>query len=294
MRIAIIGGDKRMLFAARELMLSGAQVKVAGFDTLVSDGGIHLATVAKSLKDADAVVLPIRPAAGEMLNAPFAAPEIPLRALGEAVGNTPVFSGNADAVSAYFTSLVRDYAAREDFLIPNAALTAEGAVGLLVNEYEGAIFGARILVLGYGRIGRILSRYLRSLGASVTVAARRASSRSWAVSEGLNVYHNSCEELKCYDIVINTVPAAVLKEAELRQMHPDCFIIDLASMPGGVDREAAQALNLTCIHALALPGRTAPAAAGRIIKDTILQMIKEENGGKDNSGLCDDRLLLHL
>jgi len=294
MRIAIIGGDKRMLFAAREFIRGGIQVCAAGFDTLVSDGDIRLTTVAESLADADTVILPIRPAAGEMLNAPFAAREIPLQALGEITGSIPVFSGNAEAVSAYFTTPVRDYAAREDFLIPNAALTAEGAVGLIVQEYEGAIFGAQILVLGYGRIGRILARYLRSLGAQVTVAARRASARSWAVCDGMSDYYNSNLELKYFPIIINTVPAPVIGDSELRRMHSECFIVDLASMPGGADRKAAQAMDITCIHALALPGRTAPAAAGRIIKDTILQMIKEENGGKDNSGLCNDRLLLHL
>ena len=41
-----------------------------------------------------------------------------------------------------------------------------------------------------------------------------------------------------YDLVVNTVPAPVLGETELKDLRPDCLIIDLASKPGGVDRKA--------------------------------------------------------
>ena len=46
--------------------------------------------------------------------------------------------------------------------------------------------------------------------------------------------------------------------------------------PSGVDFEAADALGLTVIWALSLPGKVAPATAGAAIKSTIYNMLREQ------------------
>ena len=78
-----------------------------------------------------------------------------------------------------------------------------------------------------------------------------------------------------YDLVVNTVPARVLSEKELRDLKPGCLVIDLASKPGGVDFEAATRLGVRAIWALSLPGKVAPVSAGRAIKNTIYNMLSE-------------------
>ena len=78
-----------------------------------------------------------------------------------------------------------------------------------------------------------------------------------------------------YDLVVNTVPALVLGEAELADLKPDCLVLDLASKPGGVDLEAAGRLGRTVIWALSLPGKVAPVTAGSAIKNTIYHMLHE-------------------
>lgn len=78
-----------------------------------------------------------------------------------------------------------------------------------------------------------------------------------------------------YDLVVNTVPALVLGEAELADLKPDCLVLDLASKPGGVDLEAAGRLGRTVIWALSLPGKVAPVTAGAAIKNTIYHMLHE-------------------
>ena len=294
MRIAMIGGDQRMLYAAEAFISRGAEVRAAGFEKLAGRGKVCLASAEQCVDGAAAVILPVRPVSGGCLTAPFADGRIPLAQLTDPIGDKPVFTGCAQTVAAYFAGAVYDYAAREEFCVRNAVLTAEGAVGLLLNEYEDSVFGAKILVTGYGRIGRILARYLCALGAEVTVAVRSLQARAWVQSEGAAACDYSYKELKQYDIILNTVPAPVLDADAINRVRRDCLIVDLASSPGGVDRDRAEERGITCIHALALPGKTAPAAAGRIIADTILNIMKEENGGKDDFGLCDDRLLLHL
>ena len=78
-----------------------------------------------------------------------------------------------------------------------------------------------------------------------------------------------------YDLVVNTVPAPVLGETELKDLRPDCLIIDLASKPGGVDRKAADRLGRQVIWALSLPGKVAPVTAGGAIRSTIYNMLHE-------------------
>ena len=83
-----------------------------------------------------------------------------------------------------------------------------------------------------------------------------------------------CRQEK-FDLIINTVPAKVLEESILKQVRKDTLIIDLASKPGGVDFETAKELGLNTIWALSLPGKVAPVTAGRIIYETIENMIEE-------------------
>lgn len=294
MKAAIIGGDKRMLYAAKAFLDGGFEVALGGFDHLKSLCEIRIGDVRSAVDWADFTVLPIRPVTGDILSSPYSDERITVGELARAVGKKPVFSGRADDLKPYLQGRVYDYASREDFAVRNAVLTAEGAISIAVGAYEDSLCGANVLVTGYGRIGRALSRLLQAYGAYVTVAARKPSDRAWTRVMGMNAIDYSFKELNSYHLIFNTVPAMIFDRERINMLREDAILIDLASLPGGMDFDRAEERGLCCIHALALPGKTAPKAAGRIIKDTIIQIIKEENGGKDHSGLCDDRLLLHL
>lgn len=296
MKIAVIGGDKRMLFAARSFLLAGCEVSLGGFGGLRSLCEIQVSSAREAAQWADIIVLPVRPVKDGMLFAPFASSDITVESIAQGAGDKAVFSGDSWALTAAFQRTVYDYAAREDFLLRNAKLTAEGALGLLITEYEGSLFESRALVLGYGRIGKFLAADLRALGARVTVAARKSRDRTAAQLAGCNTldYSDLEIEMKSFDVILNTVPVQVLDARCVDAMDRSVFVIDLASAPGGVDMARAAQRDITCLCAPGLPGKYAPSAAGEIIKDTIISMIKEENGGKDHFGLCDDRFLLHL
>ena len=53
-------------------------------------------------------------------------------------------------------------------------------------------------------------------------------------------------------------------------------MIDLASLPGGVDFSAAQELGLESRAGTFLPGKTAPESAAEIIKQTVYTILEEE------------------
>ena len=68
-----------------------------------------------------------------------------------------------------------------------------------------------------------------------------------------------------YRIVINTVPAPVLRSADC---HPNALLLDLASTRG----ITGDGVN----WALRLPGVCAPETTGRLIARTVLRLISEK------------------
>lgn len=169
---------------------------------------------------------------------------------------------------------VFDYYEREEFAIANAVPTAEGAIELAMSELPITIHGCRALVIGHGRIGKVLASSLKSLGAAVTVSARKRMDFAWIRAGGLCcVNTNKLSEVlskEDFDVIFNTVPVVVLGEKELYKVSKNTLIIDLASKPGGINSAVAKNMGLKVIWALSLPGKVAPITAGKIIADTVL------------------------
>ena len=86
-----------------------------------------------------------------------------------------------------------DYSQKDAFTIKNAIPTAEAAIALAVQNNENMLFGSNCLVVGYGKIGKILSHYLKCLGANVTASARKESDLSY-------IYSNGIEHIKTSEI----------------------------------------------------------------------------------------------
>lgn len=276
MKIAVFGGDKRMLFAAKAFADCGHEVLLTGYDSLVSLCEIRVCTVQQAAEECDVAVLPVRPVADGNLFAPFSQHPISISGLMPLFGKKPVFCGGSEMLKPYFTGDIYDYTDDELFTLRNAELTAEGALELILREYEGAVCGTEILVTGYGRIGKVLARYLSMMGADVTVSARKASDRDQITANGMTAADYPELDWSRYQVIVNTVPAEVIGKEAIAKTRDDVFIIDLASMPGGVDFSAAKDREITCIHALSLPGKTAPLTAGIIIKDTIMNLLARE------------------
>ena len=159
----------------------------------------------------------------------------------------------------------------------NAVPTAEGAIQIAMEELPITLHEARVLVVGFGRVGRALAPRLQALGARVTVAARRYEQRSLAQSMGLGTERaDRLPDWLCgYDLVVNTAPARVLGVEELSALKEGALVIDLASKPGGVDMAGAAALGVRVVWALSLPGKVAPVSAGRYIMDTVYHIMEE-------------------
>lgn len=175
-------------------------------------------------------------------------------------GRIPVETG----APAMLFDLLKD----EQYLVKNAAITAECALQVLLENIPHTIFNSRILLLGWGRISKVLSRLLRSLSADVSVCSRNPL--HLAEVETLD-----CQPIPIFemenalaktDVVINTAPSVMIPEAAARKTQ--AVKIDLASCPGieGAD----------VIRANGLPGKLAPVSSGKLIAQTVLRYMEGE------------------
>ena len=92
-----------------------------------------------------------------------------------------------------------------------------------------------------------------------------------ASTEGLTAYalDSLGAQAHSWDVLFNTVPSRVITEEILAAMKKDAVIIELASLPGGVDLHGAAKHGIHMITASGLPGKYSPQSAGRIIADTV-------------------------
>ena len=170
-----------------------------------------------------------------------------------------------------------DILKEESFSVLNAIPTAEGAIQRAMEKTDITLHGANVLVLGYGRIGKSLSRMLKGIGAKVTVEARKQEDLAWIYDNGYNGVHldQLDEVLSTQQIIFNTIPHLVLTRERLLKVDKDAVIIDLASAPGGVDYIAAQELGIKAYLELSLPGIVAPKTAGKIVYQVINNLVEK-------------------
>ena len=177
---------------------------------------------------------------------------------------------------------VIDVMKREELSILNTIATAEGTIKVAIENTDKILQGAKVLILGFGRVAKIVANKFSLLSTIVTCAARKTSDLAWIKAygyEALNI-NDMLYDLNEFDIIINTVPQTIIKEKELKHMKSDVLLIDLASYPGGIDGNMATQMGIKFIWALALPGKIAPKSSAQFIKDTIYNVL--ENTEKIN------------
>ena len=172
-----------------------------------------------------------------------------------------VIGGNLDRPELdYYTTI--DLLQDEAYLAENAHITAHCAIKLAMNQLPVILDDCPVLVLGWGRIGKCLAQLLRQMGAKVTVCARKEADRSILRALGYGVTDYRQVNLNGYRVIFNTVPT---------MLFPVCpgngLKIDLASRLGLGSEDV--------IWARGLPGKMAPAAAGKQMARRILYYIKE-------------------
>lgn len=294
MKIALLGGDLRQISVAKSLLRDGFSVTLWGIDkAFCSQEDFEVCQDwGEAISGCTVLVLPL-PVSGDEIrvNCPLLneQAEIKLNRVLDLIPNDTLilggkFSPSIKKIISDKGFRFVDYFQRDEVQIKNAVPTAEGAIAIAMNELPITLSGARVAVLGYGRIGKVLANKLKLLDARVTVAARKNVDLALIESAGMTALpifirdgRNSLEQLSDnYDIIFNTVPAWIIDETIIAKLSPKTLIIDLASAPGGVDMRSAKERGISVILALSLPGKNSPFTAGEIIAQTIKQILIEE------------------
>lgn len=254
MKFAIIGGDLRTIKLAVMLAKEQNQVYVYGLEKAEELKNIknieQCESIKKTIQEVEIVIGPIPFSSnGKTINMPFSDKEISIREMMHVINAKVLIAGGItpevyEMANDEYIEII-DIMKREELAVLNTIATAEGTIQVAIENTNKIIHGSEILILGFGRIGKVLARKLAGLSAKVTCAARKDEDLAWIQAYGHKATNiNSIgENLKLYDIIINTVPHIILNEERLKYIKKDCLLIDLASNPGGIDKKSVKDNN---------------------------------------------------
>ncbi|MCX7842211.1 MAG: dipicolinate synthase subunit DpsA [Clostridia bacterium] len=283
-KYTVVGGDLRSIKLANLIAADGSKVNIYGFKNAGFELGItESESLEEAVRNTDIIIGPL-PCSNdnETLTAPFHPGKIYINEVFKIMSKNQLFiagriSEKIEHMAQAYNVYSVDILEREEMAVLNAIPTAEGAIQIAMEEMPITLHDSNALILGYGRIGKILAKMLHALGARVYVEARKYSDLAWIKSYGyIPVNLNELDRyLDSMDVIFNTIPHVLLDSEKLKLLHQDCLIVDLASKPGGVNFESARALGRKAIWALSLPGKVAPVTAAKFIKETIYNVINE-------------------
>ena len=157
----VLGGDMRQGKLAQLLSEDGHRVHAYALEEgVVPAGGLTVEGTLQGAGEADCVVLPLPVSQGEgKLNCPLSRLEPTLAQVMDALRpGQMVCGGRVDPVTEALAGqrgiTVLDYFAREELAVANAVPTAEGAVQIALEQLPITLHGSRVLVIGFGRVGR--------------------------------------------------------------------------------------------------------------------------------------------
>lgn len=286
--VSIIGGDLRIVNLIELLAKDDFLVYTYGLENseelVERDNVKRCASIAELIGSSEIIIGPLPMTNdSENISAPFSEEKISIKELIEEMSNknkTFLAGKIPDQIAECLTKekiQFIDLLKREELVVLNTIATAEGTIQLVMENTTRTIHGSNILIMGFGRVGKVLAKMLDGIGAKVSCEARKNSDIAWIKAYGYNPIHLSelDNELGNYDIIINTIPFQILDENRLKYVKKECTILDLSSNPGGVDRNVARRLGLKLIWALSLPGRVAPLTSAEFIKETLYHILKE-------------------
>lgn len=164
----------------------------------------------------------------------------------------------------------------DEMAIQNAIPTAEGVVAEVIKETDFTIFHSNVLVMGYGRVGKIIARTFHAMGANVYCEARSEKDLAQIYAMGYNEVDlkNLDSYLGEMDVIINTIPQMMIDKKRLERIKQNSVIIDVSSSPGGVDFEEAKLLNIKAKLVLGIPSQVACVSAAIYMKKIIDKKIE--------------------
>lgn len=278
---AIVGGDKRTACMALVLAKNGYEVICFGIMKHIRDEKIHHThSLQEAIANAPVIIcgIPFEKDGGLYFEEKL--PKVPLTELQRMLRkNHKIFGG---VISKDFKRICEkrniecfDFMTEEPLTIYNAVATAEGAILEALLHKDSQLHHSRVLVLGYGRCGRVLADKLKGLSAFVTVCSENVEELAFAKALGFQVMilEQMPQRINSFEYVFNTIPARIFTEACLQEVNEDSLIIDIASNRVAVDYEAANLLKRKAHFCPGLPGKYASMSCAEKLVEFVLNKI---------------------
>jgi len=271
--ILIFGGDLRNLHLYNKCVLNQKHVALAGFDRIDQKYVIEQSLI----KKCDLLIGPIPLTTdGKTLYLPYSSSSMMIDAMINKLStNTRVVAG-LGSIQIQNEHLI-DITKNEEFYLKNIIPTVEGIIEIMIGKSDRTLHGSKTLILGFGRIGTKLSATLKALGTNITLSTNSLEDEKRSYNLGYN--HIQLNKLSTsmleYDFIINTIPSIYVNEKVIDQIPLSSILIDVASVPGGVDKEYADKTNHQLIVARGIPGKSSPRSVAEYMYEYLSQEIKE-------------------
>lgn len=256
-KVLFIGGDKRSVVAFSELKKAG--FAVSSLALFENDNG--------KIEENDVLVLPV-PTQKDNINiyTPLSNKIIPLKEIYEKGKNKLILCCNYKFTGLNFI----DFLSLDSYAYLNAVPTAEGAIAFAIENTPFTIWNSKVLVIGNGKVGKILAGRLKALGADVTVSARKQSDFAYIKAQNES-FIKTCDVqnlTKNFDLIFNTVDAQIYSNLSPLKNK---VLIDV-STDGCLDFSKVKEENIKAYKLPGIPGKTAPETAGKILAETVMQL----------------------
>ena len=180
--ISVVGGDLRIVKLVEMLIEDNYTVYTYGLEyseeLLKLDGVEMCPTLEDAVRDAKAVVGPIPLSSDRKnLSMPFSNIKLPIEDFVNCLSEniTEPIRNSLDEKSINYIDLLK----REEFSVLNTISTAEGTIQIAMEETQKTVHGRNVLIMGFGRIGKVLSKMLSGIGAKVYCEARKNEDIAW-------------------------------------------------------------------------------------------------------------------
>ncbi len=255
----MLGGDTRSITAFNILKNYGYDVSSNGL--FENDNG--------KVENADIVLLPVPSTKDNVcVFCPRTSKTIYLDELKEKAENKYIISGGYEFSGLDYTDIL----SLDSYAYLNAVPTAEGAVSFAIEHTPFTLWKSNILIIGFGRVGKVLATRLKNFGCNLTVSARKQADFAILDTQGIEYIDTSLvtNSVPRFDIIYNTIDIPLFENPELLK---DKLLIDLSSK-GCIDFEKAKLKGIRAYKLSGIPAKYSPETAGKIYADTVIQLIK--------------------
>lgn len=190
--------------------------------------------------------------------------------------NHIIFCGNIPDDTDKEKYTIYNYLNDKDFVEYNSMLTAKGIYDECENDYKN-MNNKKILVLGYGSCGKAICEYYKDKCADIAVMVRKKELKKDIAKKGFSYFNFAsykANDLKDYDIIINTVPALVVDKAMIDCFNGKTSVYDIASKNGGTDFYYCKLKQIRANQYLKIPGKKYPKEAGEAIAKYVIKKLE--------------------